>query len=238
MSVLFVLVQNPFHANAVRQSALDYVSRRLARGRPLTASASASTSGGGLALALALSLRAEVRYLAAAKPGTFFARDNVSNFIAWCRRDLGVIECLLFETEDLIARKNEKHVILCLLEVARRGAKMGMLAPMLVQLEREIDREIALEARAQQRTDQVQEEGLGDSDEDDDDDDMDTRFLGPMPQIITNDLKSLDEMRGKTRNSAKNNEKRKFGDVITSNYGTKCTQDYQSGGPFGAMSRF
>ncbi|XP_052126125.1 GAS2-like protein pickled eggs isoform X2 [Frankliniella occidentalis] len=182
------------HANAVRQSALDYVSRRQARGRPLTASA--STSGGGLALALALSLRGEVRYLAAAKPGTFFARDNVSNFIAWCRKDLGVIECLLFETEDLIARKNEKHVILCLLEVARRGAKMGMLAPMLVQLEREIDREIALEARAQQRTDLVQEEGMEDSDEDDDDDDddMDNRFLGPMPQIITNDLKSLDEM--------------------------------------------
>lgn len=104
----------------MRQSALDYVSRRQARaqGRPLTASA--STSGSGLALALALSLRGDVRYLAAAKPGTFFARDNVSNFIAWCRKDLGVIECLLFETEDLIARKNEKHVILCLLEVARR----------------------------------------------------------------------------------------------------------------------
>lgn len=71
---------------------------------------------------------------------------------------------------------------------------MGMLAPMLVQLEREIDREIALEARAQQRTertDLVQEELADDSDSDDD---MDNRFLGPMPQIITNDLKSLDEM--------------------------------------------
>ncbi|XP_034237555.1 GAS2-like protein pickled eggs [Thrips palmi] len=180
------------HANAVRQSALDYVSRRQARGRPLTASA--STSGSGLALALALSLRGDVRFLAAAKPGTFFARDNVSNFIAWCRKDLGVFECLLFETEDLIARKNEKHVILCLLEVARRGARMGMLAPMLVQLEREIDREIALEERAQQRTDLRVEDMGGLADEEDSDDDMDTRFLGPMPQIITNDLKSLDEM--------------------------------------------
>lgn len=58
-----------------------------------------------------------VRYFPGAKAGTFFARDNVSNFIAWCKNGLGVIECLLFETEDLIANKNEKHVILCLLEV-------------------------------------------------------------------------------------------------------------------------
>ena len=54
----------------------------------------------------------------------------------------GVMECVMFETEDLVCRKNEKHVILTLLEVARRGAKIGMLAPMLVQFEQEIDREI------------------------------------------------------------------------------------------------
>ena len=53
------------------------------------------------------------------------------------------MECIMFETEDLVCRKNEKHVILTLLEVARRGAKLGMLAPMLVQFEQEIDREIA-----------------------------------------------------------------------------------------------
>ena len=45
------------------------------------------------------------------------------NFIY--RKSLKIIECLLFETDDLIMRKNEKHVILCLLEVARRGAKFG-----------------------------------------------------------------------------------------------------------------
>ena len=56
---------------------------------------------------------------------------------------LGVMECIMFETEDLVCRKNEKHVVLTLLEVARRGAKIGMLAPMLVQFEQEIDREIA-----------------------------------------------------------------------------------------------
>lgn len=41
------------------------------------------------------------------------------------RKSLQIFECLLFETDDLIMRKNEKHVILCLLEVARRGAKFG-----------------------------------------------------------------------------------------------------------------
>lgn len=41
------------------------------------------------------------------------------------RKGLQIFECLLFETDDLIMRKNEKHVILCLLEVARRGAKFG-----------------------------------------------------------------------------------------------------------------
>ena len=50
------------------------------------------------------------------KPGSFFARDNVHNFITWCRL-LGIYECLLFETDDLVLRKNEKSFILCLLEV-------------------------------------------------------------------------------------------------------------------------
>ncbi|TRY70623.1 hypothetical protein TCAL_06139 [Tigriopus californicus] len=76
------------------------------------------------------------------QPGTWFARDNVYNFIKFCRI-LGVMQCVMFETEDLVCRKNEKHVILTILEVARRGAKIGMLAPMLVQFEQEIDREIA-----------------------------------------------------------------------------------------------
>jgi hypothetical protein len=43
----------------------------------------------------------------------------------------------------LFEQKNEKHVVLTLLEVARRGAKLGMLAPMLVQFEQQIDIELA-----------------------------------------------------------------------------------------------
>lgn len=75
-------------------------------------------------------------------PGSFLARDNVSNFIGWCRQELGIKDVLMFETNDLVERCNEKNFVLCLLEVARRGAKFGMLAPMLIQLEEEIEEEI------------------------------------------------------------------------------------------------
>ncbi|XP_078083524.1 GAS2-like protein 1 [Mustelus asterias] len=74
--------------------------------------------------------------------GSFVARDNVSNFIGWCRRDLGIRDALMFETDDLVLRKNEKNFVLCLLEVARRGSKFGMLAPTLIQMEEEIEQEI------------------------------------------------------------------------------------------------
>lgn len=75
-------------------------------------------------------------------PGSFLARDNVSNFIGWCRQELWIKDVLMFETNDVVERCNEKNFVLCLLEVARRGAKFGMLAPMLIQLEEEIEEEI------------------------------------------------------------------------------------------------
>ncbi|XP_061401096.1 GAS2-like protein pickled eggs [Musca vetustissima] len=197
------------HANYVRQAAEDYLARRQARNKSMTRSITSGSAGPILAMG-------NVHYLVGAKSGTFFARDNVSNFITWCRKSLKIIECLLFETDDLIMRKNEKHVILCLLEVARRGAKFGMLAPMLVQMERQIDREIAADNKAngigcgtQTECDGTQTEfGVGtetvgtetdifddsDSENEDDDDQGPMLMYGPQPQIITNDLKSLDEM--------------------------------------------
>ncbi|KAL0979353.1 hypothetical protein UPYG_G00184030 [Umbra pygmaea] len=75
-------------------------------------------------------------------PGSFLARDNVSNFISWCRQELWIKDVLMFETNDIVEKCNEKNFVLCLLEVARRGAKFGMLAPMLIQLEEEIEEEI------------------------------------------------------------------------------------------------
>ena len=83
-------------------------------------------------------------------PGTWFARDNVTLFIRFCRL-LQVMEVVMFETEDLVSQKNEKHVILTLLEVARKGAKIGMLAPMLVQFEQEIDQELAREEKERRK---------------------------------------------------------------------------------------
>uniref|UniRef100_A0A224YTJ5 Microtubule n=1 Tax=Rhipicephalus zambeziensis TaxID=60191 RepID=A0A224YTJ5_9ACAR len=110
----------------------------------------------------------DVVYRPDVQRGTFQARDNVSNFIAFCRA-LDIKECLLFETEDLVMRKNERSFILCLLEVARRGARLGMLAPLLVQFEQEIDAELEHEC------------------------DSDEEPPPPRPQIITNDLRSLHE---------------------------------------------
>ncbi|KAH8414953.1 hypothetical protein KR215_011827 [Drosophila sulfurigaster] len=215
------------HANYVRQAAEDYLARRQARNKSMTRSMTSGLAGPILALG-------NVHFLPTAKSGTFFSRDNVSNFITWCRKSLKIIECLLFETDDLIMRKNEKHVILCLLEVARRGAKFGMLAPMLVQMERQIDREIAADNKANgvgigvgsgngngngigcgtQTSNGCAESGtqteatpvgaecvasetdLYDSDtENEDENDKDPMLMyGPQPQIVTNDLKSLDEM--------------------------------------------
>ncbi|CAL4121635.1 unnamed protein product [Meganyctiphanes norvegica] len=130
-------------------------------------------------------------------PGSFFARDNVHNFITWCR-DLGIMEVLLFETDDLVLRKNEKHVILSLLEVARRGARFGVAAPLLIQMEVEIDREVEREVEIEQRRGAGSTCSDGDTGWDTDVEDLSPEppklFYGPQAQVITNDLRSLDEM--------------------------------------------
>lgn len=51
----------------------------------------------------------------------------------------------MFETEDLVLRKNEKNFVLCLLELARRATRFGMCAPTLVQMEEEIEEELRQE---------------------------------------------------------------------------------------------
>ena len=85
---------------------------------------------------------------------SFYARDNVSNFISWCR-GLGVEEAVIFESEGLVLHKDEKRVILCLLDVARFAEKVGIPPPQLVRMEREID---SMEANPQKRVDRSLEE--------------------------------------------------------------------------------
>lgn len=126
-------------------------------------------------------------YFLQVKAGSFFARDNVHNFIQWCRC-LGIYQCLLFETDDLVMRKNEKSFILCLLEVARRGAKFGMPAPLLVQFEQEIDRELEIDENNEKQNSQLSQGGA------DDDVGAGGAEFGPVAQIVTNDLRSLDEI--------------------------------------------
>ena len=79
-----------------------------------------------------------IRYNPKAEPGSFPARDNASNFIDWCRK-LGVEEAVIFESEGLVLHKDEKRVILCLLDVARFADKVGISPPQLVKFEREFE---------------------------------------------------------------------------------------------------
>ncbi|XP_057570635.1 GAS2-like protein 2 [Hippopotamus amphibius kiboko] len=115
------------HANAITEAALAFLAETPARAQKIPLPQAGVSCNG------------------AAQPGTFQARDNISNFIQWCRKEMGIQEVLMFETEDLVLRKNVKNVVLCLLELGRRAWRFGVAAPTLVRLEEEIDEELRLE---------------------------------------------------------------------------------------------
>ncbi|XP_077970311.1 growth arrest-specific protein 2-like [Styela clava] len=75
-----------------------------------------------------------------AKPGSFLARDNVANFITWCR-GFGIKDTYMFESEDVVLQKQKRNVLLCLLEIARISSKFGVSMPELIHLENDIERE-------------------------------------------------------------------------------------------------
>ena len=75
-----------------------------------------------------------------AEAGSFFARDNAANFITWCR-NYKIGEAVLFESDDLVMHRDEKSVVLTLLEVAKRVAMLGMRTTQLAMIEIAIDNE-------------------------------------------------------------------------------------------------
>ena len=76
--------------------------------------------------------------------GQFRARENVTEFLLWCRK-LSVPEVILFESNDVVQtedlREGAREVVICLMEVARRAAKYGVPPPRLIVLENEIEQE-------------------------------------------------------------------------------------------------
>ena len=66
------------HANNVRSAAEEYLAKRIARNKSMTKSITSGLAGPILAMG-------NTHFLPNAKCGTFFARDNVSNFITWCK---------------------------------------------------------------------------------------------------------------------------------------------------------
>ncbi|KAK6169504.1 hypothetical protein SNE40_020547 [Patella caerulea] len=82
----------------------------------------------------------KVRCKENAASGSWFARDNTTNFIQWCR-EYGIQDDCLFEAEDLVSYKYEKPVIVCLMELARLGYKFDLEPPTLIKMEKEIEKE-------------------------------------------------------------------------------------------------
>ncbi|XP_063675075.1 microtubule-associated protein futsch-like isoform X4 [Bolinopsis microptera] len=72
------------------------------------------------------------------KSPPFYCRDNISNFLDWSI-EFGVKHSCRFETDDLTLRKNDRQIILHLMEVGRLGVRHGIEPPTLIKIEMELE---------------------------------------------------------------------------------------------------
>ncbi|XP_063722075.1 uncharacterized protein LOC134848513 isoform X2 [Symsagittifera roscoffensis] len=73
------------------------------------------------------------------RSGPFFSRENITNFLRWCKA-LNINDTCLFESSDLLHLKHLKNIIVCLYAIARRFKNCPTLKlPNLIQLEEEME---------------------------------------------------------------------------------------------------
>ncbi|XP_075246257.1 uncharacterized protein LOC142339817 isoform X3 [Convolutriloba macropyga] len=73
------------------------------------------------------------------RSGPFFARENIANFLRWCK-SLNINDTCLFESSDLLLLRHLKNIIVCLYAIARRFKTLPNLKlPNLIQLEEEME---------------------------------------------------------------------------------------------------
>ncbi|KAL5256294.1 hypothetical protein ACHWQZ_G011501 [Mnemiopsis leidyi] len=72
------------------------------------------------------------------KSPPFYCRDNISNFLDWSI-EFGVKHSCRFETDDLTLRKNDRQIVIHLMEVGRLGVKFGIEPPTLIKLEMSLE---------------------------------------------------------------------------------------------------
>ncbi|EDV23251.1 uncharacterized protein TRIADDRAFT_58332 [Trichoplax adhaerens] len=68
----------------------------------------------------------------------FKARENALSFIRWCQ-NRGINKSVMFEPDDLVEQRDQRQVIICLMEVSRLSVRYGIEPCKLVQYEMEID---------------------------------------------------------------------------------------------------
>ena len=163
-----------------------------------------------------------------AERGSFFARDNAANFIGWCR-ELGMEEALIFESEGLVLHKDEKRVILCLLDVARYAERVGISPPELVRMEREIEQMEASEGERGERRSPIPWESEGEEKQQEKEISTSTENpLTPPPIVASQDKESLisptaSEAQKLTATEPSCNQEREEG--VTTVTGTRTTPE-------------